>query len=129
MNQHKGETQFKSNGQDYILKFNMNALCELEDALGLSIHKILEKFSTDKDNPDKDIDISLTEIRTMMRCGLNHSADSIIDDTKAGEIIDGLDVVYEALDLVGKGLIAALAQEQEEAGAKKKKKEPEANLA
>ncbi len=127
MNQHKGETQFTSNGQDYILKFNMNALCELEDGLGLSIHKILEKFSTDVDNPEKDIDISLTDIRTMMRCGLNHSADSSIDDKKAGEIIDGLDIVYDALDLVGKALIAALAQE--DADAKKKQGEPEANLA
>jgi hypothetical protein len=45
MNKHKGETPLTVGNKEYILKFTTNSLCELEDALKMSIPEMMEKMA------------------------------------------------------------------------------------
>ena len=126
MSKLKGETRFESNGKAYILKFTFNAFCDIEDAFNMSIQKILNKFGKDKDQPDKEFDISLRDIRTMMRCGLNHGANDSLtfSDEDAGKIIQGIGGHFEAFDLISTAFMVGFSDDSE--NSKKEVKEPEA---
>ncbi len=118
----KGETRFESNGKGYILKFTFNAFCDLEDAFDMSIQRILDKFS----KGENEVDVSLRDIRTMMRCGLNHGGNDnqVFTDDETGKIIQGIGGRFEAFDVISTAFMVGFSD-----GAEKSKKvaeEPEA---
>ena len=126
MSELKGETRFESNGKGYILKFTFNAMCDVEDAFNMSIQKLLDKLSKKPDDLGEGADISLRDIRTMMRCGLNHADNNrpVYTDKDAGEIVQGLGGFSKAFDLVSTAFILGFSDGTETS--KKKVKEPEA---
>lgn len=112
MNNPKGETRFESDGNGYILKFNFNAFCELESAFGMSVQKIINKFNAKDGEPP---DISLSEVRMMMRCGLNggNARKQLYTDDEAGKIIDGLGGFLSAFDIITEAFVDAFSSGDE----------------
>ncbi len=131
MSELKGETRFESNGKAYILKFTFNAMCDVEDAFHMSIQSVLDKLSRKEidEGGNEVVDISLRDIRVMMRCGLNGgrvetNLDSEFTDKQAGEIVQGLGGFLKALDFVSTAFINGFSDGSE--NSKKEVKEPEA---
>lgn len=74
-NPHKGEVSFKAGDREYVLSFSANALVETEEALGLDLDEIIEKFATSK--------IKLAQMRVMFWQALrDHHEEITLDDTK-----------------------------------------------
>lgn len=74
-NPHKGEVSFKVDGKDYILSFSANALVETEEALGIELDELIQKFAAGK--------IKLAQMRVMFWQGLlDHHEEVSLDDTK-----------------------------------------------
>lgn len=73
-NPHKGEVAFEANGETYKLVFDFNAICELEDALGVSASAIGEAIG------DK-----LSNLRTVFRIGLSRHHN--LSDPETGDIL------------------------------------------
>ncbi len=82
---------------DYTLRFDINAFCELEDALDAGMQEILATISAG---------MNFRTARAVVRAGLLHS-DPAMTDQRAGEIIsdNGLEASLEA---VGAAIAAAL---------------------
>ena len=89
----KGEVGFKIAGGDFVLAYDFNALCTLEEDLGVSVEEIGEKLS------------SVSSIRTIFRIGLevHHGR---MTDIEAGRMIHEL-TVPKAGELVVKAIQAA----------------------
>ena len=95
-NKHKGEIEFQSEGNSYILRYSTNALCELEAILEMPFNSVLIEFAENK--------ISMINTRAMFYAGLTefHSDMSI---SLAGELLDkigidrGITLLNEAITL------------------------------
>jgi hypothetical protein len=75
-NKHKGEIEFEAGGKTYKLSFSANAMCELEDVIGMDIDALIKKFN------DKE-PIRLAVMRKIFWQGLlDHQPDMSLDDTK-----------------------------------------------
>lgn len=74
-NPHKGEVPFNAGDKEYILSFSANALVETEEALGLDLDEIIQKFAASK--------IKLAQMRVMFWQALrDHHDDISLEDTK-----------------------------------------------
>ena len=82
-NKHKGEVEFDSDGESYILRYSTNALCELEAVLKKPFNKVLSEFSEDN--------LSVVNTRAMFYAGLTefHSEMSISD---TGDLLDRIGI-------------------------------------
>lgn len=90
----KGEVGFESDGKQWKLVYNYNALCELEDLLGVGVNQINDLLSDTKK-------MKLSTVRAVFWAGLREHHPEI-DIKQAGEMIGGLKV--PAIELVAKGL-------------------------
>lgn len=45
-NPHKGEVEFTVDGQAHTIRFNMNAICTIEEALGKGIGQVMDEIET-----------------------------------------------------------------------------------
>jgi hypothetical protein len=76
-NPHKGEVLLQAGEDSYKLSFSVNALCELEEAMGLNVTQIGKRLSGD---------VALKDVRLLLWAGLldHHPG---IDLRKAGIIM------------------------------------------
>jgi len=105
MNPLKGEIGFEAGGQTYMLQFDFNALCLIEDRLDMGMDDILARFAPPgNDAPPRAAAPKLSFLRTLFWAGLQrHHAGSTL--AQAG------DLMGEVTPVVANGLIlAALAK-------------------
>jgi Phage tail tube protein, GTA-gp10 len=104
-----GEVRFEADGRVWVLAYSVNALIEIEQALGVGVAEIAAMFA----DPGK---LRLGTLRTVFRCGLvDHHPE--VGDGAAGRIMTALGL-KEASDLVGRAMAAAFppAETSEAAG-------------
>jgi len=76
-NANKGEVEFEASGTVYKLSFSANALCEIEDALGMNVEVVIAELITAKN-------VKLGQLRILFWQGLrDHLPDITLDETKA----------------------------------------------
>lgn len=90
------------------LVMNTNALCELEDALGMGVPKIAEMMADPAG-------LRLSTIRTIVTIGLRQRAPETTE-AQAGEIIDEAGGVRAAVQVIGDAFRAAFPETPESAG-------------
>ena len=96
-NKAKGEAGVKIDGKDYVLVFDVNALCEVEYVLNLSTDQILRVLM--KSPP-------LNVVRALLWGGLRrHHQD--VDLIGAGALIEAMGGAGKALDKIGEALSSA----------------------
>jgi hypothetical protein len=81
-NAKKGEYKIEANGNSVTLKYTTNALCELENKMGLSIPEIGQKILGGEN-------ISFAAIRTLFWAGLIATGPEVTE-AEAGELIDAI---------------------------------------
>ena len=77
----KGEVGFEADGEAYTLSFGINALCSLEDALGMSVQKVGAELQADG--------LKLKTLRTVFWAGLQDRHEGVTE-REAGDLMDGL---------------------------------------
>lgn len=97
-NSHRGEVSFECEGQNYILSFTTNALCELEDALNLGIAEISEILSDPKR-------LRMKYVRAVIWAGLTDKHPQIT--IKEAGLIVGVIGLQKAIDLMSRGFSLA----------------------
>ena len=92
-NPHKGEVEFTVGEKTYTLYFSINALCELEEALGGNVVELATLMA----DASK---LSIKNVRTIFWAGLrdHHEAMSLTD---AGRLMSDMGIA-EAMELVAK---------------------------
>jgi hypothetical protein len=94
----RGEAAFEIEGKTYTLSFSINALCELEDAMGEGVTAVTRRLSDESK-------LRLRDVRTVFWAGLrDHHPE--IDLAGAGNLMTALGQV-EAIEIVGKALALA----------------------
>ena len=95
---------FEAAGSARLLRFDMNALCRIEEAMGCSLNEAVSRLDGKSGSP------SMRDIRTIFGAGLGGS---VLSD-KVGEIIDeiGLD---HAVSMIGSALELAFPKAVEAA--------------
>lgn len=94
----KGEASFDADGQAYTLVLNINALCEAEDALGMSIDAILARYGTG---------LSVKLVRGLIWAALQEKHPC--DVKEAGRIIDAAGFL-EAKAALEKAFVASMPE-------------------
>ena len=92
----KGEVGFKAGSGDFVLVYDFNALCTLEEDLGVGVEEIGEKLN------------SVSSLRTVFRAGLE-AKHGRMTDIEAGNLIHQVGLT-KAGDLVVKALKAAFPE-------------------
>jgi hypothetical protein len=100
----KGEVGFKVAGGDFVLAYDFNALCTLEEDLGVGVEEIGEKLN------------SVSSLRTVFRAGLE-AKHGRMTDIEAGRLIHEVGVV-KAGEMVVKAIQAAFPAPSAEGKAK-----------
>lgn len=87
----RGSVALQAGDTAYTVSFSINALCELEEAFGVSVQKIGSLF----DDPDN---VSMKNVRKLVMCGL-HDHHEGIDEREAGKIATeaGLQTCMDAI--------------------------------
>lgn len=93
-----GVVSFEAAGARHDLRYGINALCRIEDRLGVTVFDLGQKMQAGLD---------VRTLRTVFACGL---ADDVTDDA-AGDLMDELGV-QRAGELVGEAFQAAFPQEK-----------------
>jgi hypothetical protein len=105
-NKAKGERKLALGDKEYTLFFNMNALAELEDALGVTIPKIASQMQ-DQDN------IGIKFIRTLFWAGLlKYHRNDVPTIEDAGEILSEAEDLAQVFQAVGEAFAAAFPQDE-----------------
>lgn len=100
----KGEAAINVGGREYVLAFNINAMCEVEYILNLSTDQILRALTSSP---------PLHVVRALLWGGLRqHHPD--VDLIGAGSLIEDLGGPGLALDGIGKALISAFPDAKDE---------------
>jgi hypothetical protein len=92
----KGEVQFEADGQTYVLVFDFNAICAVEDVFDLPIAQIGEKMAEG---------MRAGDLRKLITAGLQQHHPGITD-LQAGHII-GLIGAQVAADKLAEAMVAA----------------------
>lgn len=101
-NRQKGEVEFESGGKTYTLAFSINALCSLEEEMGMGVAEVGKLMQ----DPAK---VRLSNARMMFRIGLSdHHPD--IDTNQAGALMTAL-TLPKAMELMGNAFIAAFPED------------------
>lgn len=100
-NPHRGEVAFEVDGKNYNLRYSANAICEMEDALKMSVNSIVKKMQ----DPDG---MSIGIARTIFWAGLTDRHPDI-DVKAAGALIDGLGI-SGATEMIGKAFTLAFGE-------------------
>jgi hypothetical protein len=105
-NKLRSEVSFETeDGQSFTLKYDVNALCELEDVLEMGIPEFAAMFS----GRDK---IRLKHARAAFWAGLRHHKPDI-SIKQAGELMMEIGGMTRALELVGEALSTAFPEPDE----------------
>lgn len=93
-NSSRGSVALQAGDKAYQVSFSVNALCELEDAFGVSVQQIGAIF---------DKDASMKDVRKLARCALSDHHPEITE-MEAGKVVTeaGLDVFMDAVQKVFK---------------------------
>ena len=76
-NPHRGEVTLDTSERTYKLSFSVNALCELEDALGKSVMEVVDELNATSDGPAR---ISMKTLRVLIWAALiDHLAEALVD--------------------------------------------------
>jgi len=95
----KGEVTLEAGGETYRLSYTTNAMCELEDATGEPLGKIVERLSDDANPP------GIKTLRLLLWGALiEHQEDITVK--QAGGICDAIGMAAVG-DVIGKALQAA----------------------
>lgn len=103
-NAQKGEAAISVEGQDYVLAFNINAMCEVEYILDKTTDQILRALAF---NPP------LHVVRALLWGGLRRYH-SDVDLIGAGDLIEKMGGPGLALDGIGKALVSAFPDAKDE---------------
>lgn len=96
-NKKRGEVAIAHDGAAYVLRYDVNALCNLEDAFGKSIGDVIADLDTES--------VSMRTVRSVFAAGLSPA----VDDIKAGEIMQSIGMA-EASALIGQAFSAAFPE-------------------
>jgi hypothetical protein len=97
-----GEIEVKAGGESYVLCYDFNALCALEDLFeGKTIVEIAAKLGEG---------MRLSDLRTIFAVGLNHAHGEIIPDHVAGGVIQAIGA-SKAATLMARAMSAAFPKE------------------
>lgn len=107
-NRIRGEVDFESDHGRLTLKYDVNALCELEDELDIGIQEFGEMFAGKRK-------IRLKHVRAAFWAGLRHHRPEI-SVSEAGEIMMEVGGMTPALDLIGKAFELAFIDKTESSG-------------
>jgi len=100
----KGEASIRVSERDYMLAFNINAMCEVEYILNLSTDQILRALASSP---------PLHVVRALLWGGLRqHHSD--VDLIGAGNLIEQMGGPGLALDGIGKALVSAFPDAKDE---------------
>lgn len=102
-NPHKGEFAFEAGGEKFTLCFSADAVCNLEDALELTINQIGEAMQNAAT-------LRLSTVRTMFGFALKDRHPDL-DDARVKDIFKMLTAV-EAIVLVSKAFAQSFGQEE-----------------
>lgn len=103
----RGQISFKVDNTTYKMHFTANALCELEDASGLSAPKFLEALEANATIGD----LRMSDVRLLFWAGLteNHSKLSVSD---AGRMITAMGGMEKAMEVLEKAVSAAMPSQK-----------------
>lgn len=90
-----GELTFQANGSSFVLTFDFNALCEMEDALDMGVADLQDAMQSPR----------MKMVRTIFRIGLARHHPTVTDQ-QAGEIIGEVGI-QRAADMIGQAFAAA----------------------
>ena len=93
-----GDVSFEAGGQTYRLRYSINALCDMEEALGMGVRDFYRLVSSG--------DLRMTHVRGAFWAGLRQHQPSITK-AQAGDIIQALGGVDAATELLGEALTRA----------------------
>ena len=99
-----GELTFNALGSNFVMVFDFNALCEIEDELDMPVAELQETMQSPR----------MKTVRTIFRIGLGRHHPHV-DDVGAGEIIGDIGLQRSA-DLIGEAFSAAFPQASGEGG-------------
>jgi hypothetical protein len=98
-NPHKGEIAFEAEGRSYVLRFSIDAICQLEAETNRGIVSLIGELQ----DPEK---MSLTMVRRILWAGLQeHQPDLSLKD--AGELIPAAGGMANLLVMFGKAFSAS----------------------
>ena len=101
-NPHRGEVTLDTSERTYKLSFSVNALCELEDALGKSVREVVDELNATSDGPAR---ISMKTLRVLIWAALiDHQPELTL--TEAGKVTLNADV-NSIMEKVGAALSIA----------------------
>lgn len=109
----RGEVSFEVEGAGYVLRYDFNAFCELEDLFGQPIMEILQVFNSDNAK------FGFREMRKFIMAGLT-SSNGEVDLKKCGELIHAVGFT-EVQNLILQAIEASFPKTTD--GVKKKKVE------
>lgn len=100
-NPHKGEVAFEADGKTYTLRYSIDALCELEAAVGKGFPVIASEFS----DPDK---MSIRLARAILWAGLleHHK----MTQREAGEVMAGAGGLLKVNPIIDRAIAAAFPE-------------------
>lgn len=102
-NRQKGEMSFDADGKTYVLCFSSNALCELEDAIGVGVVRLGELLSNVET-------LKLKDVRAVLWAGLTDHQKGI-DVKSVGRIIDTIGIA-RAVEIISSGMSLAFPSEE-----------------
>jgi len=114
-NQAKGERTLKIGEKTYTVFFDMNAIAELEDALGMTMPQIAEVMQ----DPTR---VGVKFIRAILWAGLRrHHSKEVQTLEDAGDLMTKADSIADVSETIGEAFSAAFAKDAERAGRQKKR--------
>lgn len=116
-NPHNGEASFQVEGKTYALRFSADAICQMEDALGLGIMAIAAEMSSWVKDPSR---ISMKFVRAVFWAGLQDSHPDV-DLKAAGDLLIKAGGVIGASALIDQAFTLAFPQ-AETKGARPRKR-------
>lgn len=97
-NAHRGDVGFEVGDQSYTLRYTINALCEMEGALGMGVQDFCRHLVAG--------DVRLTNIRAAFWAGLrSHHPDLSL--AQAGDLLQKMGGAERALVLIGEAMALA----------------------
>lgn len=111
-NKHRGEVALQAGEKTYTIHFSTNALCNLEEALGMSVSQLSEEFASQA--------VGFRELRKILWAGMRDNHPDL-DLEAIGEIIDAAGFTV-SMEIVLKAFVAAFPEPGNNSHSNSKKK-------
>lgn len=99
-NRERGEVAFKVNGTEHVLRFGINQLCDLEDALDMPVMAIVETMQDESK-------VRLGTARKMLQIGL--SGHTALTELEAGDLIQDAGLLV-TMEKIGEAVMLAFPE-------------------